>query len=186
MVLSELRPRLTYEDYVLFPEDGMRHEILGGEHYVTASPFVRHQRISGRIYRPLSSWVEAHGLGEVLYAPVDVILSPTDVVQPDLFFVSRERAEILAEKNVQGAPDLVIEIISPRTRHQDEGIKRERYGRLGVDEYWLVYPDRHAARVYRRKGDRLVLAADLSAAAGDALSTPLLPGLEIPLAEVFV
>jgi Uma2 family endonuclease len=166
--------------------DKRRHEVLDGHHYVTPSPFVRHQRISGRTYRPLSSWVEEHDLGEVLYASVDVVLSPHDVAVPDLLYVSKERAGIITEKNIQGPPDLVVEIISPSTRLRDEGIKLQRYGVLGVDEYWMVYPDRRVIRTYRREGDRLRLAADLSAAAGDALSTPLLPGLEIPLAEVFV
>ena len=185
MALPDLRPKLTYEDYVLFPEDGMRHEILDGEHYVTASPFVRHQRISGRIYRPLSSWVEERGLGEVFYASVDVVLSPHDIVVPDLFYISKERAEIITEKNIQGAPDLIIEIISPGTRLRDEGIKLQSYGASGVGEYWMVYPDREMARVYRREGGRFRLTAELSTAAGDVLTTPLLPGLGIPLAEVF-
>ena len=112
MALPDLPPKLTYDDYLLFPEDGLRHEILDGEHYVTASPFVRHQRISGRIYRPLSSWVEERDLGEVFYASVDVVLSPHDVAVPDLFYISKERSEIITEKNIQGAPDLIIEIIS--------------------------------------------------------------------------
>lgn len=185
MALPDLPPKLTYDDYLLFPEDGLRHEILDGEHYVSASPFVRHQRISGRIYRPLSSWVEERDLGEVFYASVDVVLSPHDVVVPDLFYISKERAEIITEKNIQGAPDLIIEIISPRTRLRDEGIKLQIYGARWVQEYWMVYPDRQSTRVYRRKGGRLLLAADLSAAAGDDLTTPLLPGLAIPLCGLF-
>lgn len=186
MALPDLLRKLTYDDYLFFPEDGQRHEILDGEHYVSPSPLIQHQRISGRIYRPLSSWVEERQLGEVLYAPVDVVLSAHDVVQPDLFYVSKQRARILTEKNVQGAPDLVIEILSPRTRRTDEGIKLERYERLGVDEYWMLNPDLATAKIYRRDGNRFVLAAELSAAAGDVLATPLLPGFEIPLAEIFV
>ena len=185
MALPDLPPKLTYDDYLLFPEDGLRHEILEGEHYVTASPFVRHQRISGRIYRPLSSWVEERDLGEVFYASVDVVLSPHDVAVPDLFYISKERSEIITEKNIQGAPDLIIEIISPGTRLRDEGIKLQCYSDRGVEEYWMVYPDRQTTRVCRRKDGRLRLAADLSAVAGDFLSTPLLPGLAIPLAEIF-
>ena len=185
MALPDLPPKLTYDDYLLFPEDGLRHEILDGEHYVTASPFVRHQRISGRIYRPLSSWVEERGLGEVFYASVDVVLSPHDVVVPDLFYISKERSEVITEKNIQGAPDLIIEIISPGTRLRDEGIKLQSYGARGVGEYWMIYPDRRTARAYRREGGLFRLAAELSAAAGDVLTTPLLPGLEIPLAKVF-
>lgn len=185
MALPDLPPKLTYDDYLLLPEDGLRHEILDGEHYVTASPFVRHQRISGRIYRPLSTWIEERDLGEVFYASVDVVLSPHDVAVPDLFYISKERAGIITEKNIQGAPDLIVEIISPSTRLRDEGIKLQRYSVLGVKEYWMVYPDRQITRVHRGGGAGFRLAAELSAAAGDVLTTPLLPGLEIPLTEIF-
>src|SRR5215218_2890448 len=119
MALPDLPRRLTYDDYLLFPEDGQRHEVLDGEHYVTPSPFVQHQRISGRLYKPLSSWVEERQLGEVLYAPVDVVLSLHDVAVPDLVYISNERAGLVTDKNIQGAPDLVIEIISPSTRRMD-------------------------------------------------------------------
>jgi Uma2 family endonuclease len=185
MAVSDLRRRLTYEDYVLFPDDGLRHEILDGEHYVTAAPFRKYQRISMRLGSRLHVFVDERGLGEVLAAPFDVVLSLHDVVQPDLLFVSNARAAILNDRNAQGAPDLAVEIVSPKTRRRDEGLKRERYDLLGIDEYWLVYPDRHTVRIYRRKQGRLTLAADLSAAAGDVLTTPLLPGLEIPLATIF-
>lgn len=185
MALPDLPHKLTYDDYLLFPEDGLRHEILDGEHYVSASPFVRHQRISGRIFRPLSAWIEEHDLGEVLYASVDVVLSPHDIVVPDLFYVSRERAGIVTEKNVQGAPDLIIEIISPSTRLRDEGIKLHRYGDCGVREYWMVYPDSKTLRVCRHRGRQFRVVKELSAQAQDVLTTPLLPGLEIPLAQIF-
>lgn len=185
MALADLSPKLTYEDYVLFPNDGMRHEILDGEHYVTAAPKRKHQRTSMRLGSRLHLFVEERSLGEVYAAPFDVVLSLHDVVQPDLLFISNRRAGILNDDNAQGAPDLAIEIVSPRTRRQDEGIKRERYDLLGVDEYWIVYPDRRAAKVYRREGARLALVADLSAAAKDIFTTPLLPGLAVPLAEIF-
>ncbi len=185
MALPDLCPKLTYEDYVLFPDDGMRHEILDGEHYVTAAPTRKHQRTSMRLGSRLHLFVEEWNLGEVLAAPFDVVLSLHDVVQPDLLFISNRRSGILNDNNAQGAPDLAVEIVSPRTRRQDEGIKRERYDLLGVDEYWMIYPDRRMAKVYRREAGRLVLAADLSAAAGDVLTTPLLPGLAIPLADIF-
>ena len=184
MALHDFRRRkLTYEDYLLIPEDGQRHEILDGEHYVTAAPFLRHQRISSRLHTRLGSFIERQGLGELLAAPVDVVLSLHDIVQPDLLFISNERARIAEEKNVQGAPDLVIEIFSKSTRIRDEGIKLERYELLGVTEYWTVDPETRTAKVYRRRGERLETAAEISAEG--ALSTPLLPGLEIPLSEIF-
>ncbi len=186
MALHDLRrSKLTYEDYLLIPEDGQRHEILDGEHYVTPAPFLRHQRLSMRLTLKLGPFIVENDLGELLAAPADVILSRYDVVQPDLLFISKQRSGIATGKNIQGAPDLVIEIVSESTRHRDEGIKLELYERLGVDEHWMFYPERRIVKVYRRDGERLVLAAELSAGAGDALTTPLLPGLEIPLAEIF-
>jgi Uma2 family endonuclease len=185
MAVRDLPRNLTYEDYLLFPEDGQRHEILDGEHYVTPAPFFPHQLTAGRLHLRLGSFVEKHGLGIVLFAPFDVLLSPHDIVQPDLLFVSKEREGIVVERYVHGAPDLIIEILSKSTRRRDEHLKLERYDRFGVGEYWMLDTDRKAARVYRRAEDRLALAADLSAAAGDSLTTPLLAGLEIPLSEIF-
>ena len=184
MALHDLRHRkLTYEDYLLIPEDGRRHEILDGEHYVTAAPFLRHQRISIRLSSRLFFFADRHGLGEVLTAPADVVLSLNDVVQPDILFISKARSGIARERSVQGAPDLVIEILSKSTRSRDEGLKRERYELLGVTEYWTVDPETRTAKVYRRRGERLSPAAEIS---GDGvLSTPLLPGLEIVLSEIF-
>ena len=177
--------KLTYEDYVLFPDDGRRHEILDGEHYVTAAPYPRHQAILGELHYWFRSFLGQNRLGRVFFAPVDVLLSRHDIVQPDLLFISNERLTVLKEKNVQGAPDLVVEVLSDSTRRIDEGLKRERYELLDVLEYWTVDPSRNVVRVYRRAGDRLRKEEELTAAAGDRLTTPLIPGLEIPLAELF-
>jgi Uma2 family endonuclease len=183
MALHDRPVRLTYADYLLFPEDGQRHEIIDGEHYVSAAPFIRHQVLSRRLNRAVGDFVEDRGLGQMLYAPVDVVLSPYDIVQPDLVFVSKERAGILTEKNIQGAPDLLIEILSERTRRVDEEVKLHLYERFGVREYWLVDPRRESVRVYRLQEDSFHPLGDL--AAGDVLSTPLLPGLTLPVAEIF-
>jgi Uma2 family endonuclease len=188
MALPDVLPRprkLTYDDYVLIPEDGQRHEILDGEHYVTPAPFTPHQGISSKLHNRLGPFVERHRLGHLYAAPLDVVLSPHDIAQPDLLFISNQRAGIITRKNIQGAPDLVVEILSASTRRRDEGIKLQRYERLGVPEYWMFDPGPRTAKVYRRNGDRLVPAAELSADAGDLLTTPLLPGLEIRLSEIF-
>ncbi|HEY7215146.1 MAG TPA: Uma2 family endonuclease [Thermoanaerobaculia bacterium] len=179
----DLPRKLTYEDYVLFPEDGLRHEILDGEHYVTPAPFVRHQLISSNLHILLGSFIRRRRAGKLFSAPTDVILSPHDIAQPDLFFISNERIGIVTEPNVQGAPDLVIEILSKRTRRRDERLKLERYDRFEVREYWIVDPEHQGAKVYRRDDRGLRLVTELSIA--DAFTTPLLPGLEIPLAEIF-
>ncbi len=179
--------KLTYDDFVLFPDDGKRHELIDGEHYVTPSPTIRHQEISGRLHLLIGTWLQDHPIGRIFYAPLDVLFSFYDVVEPDLLYVSNERAAaLLAGKHVTGAPDLVIEIASPGTRSRDETIKRRLYERADVVEYWVVDPDIDVIRVYRRtEGPRFARPIELSHEAGDVLTTPLLPGLEIPLGRVF-
>lgn len=179
------RHKLTYEDYLLFPDDGNRHEILDGEHYVSPAPKPKHQRISIRMGSRLHLFVDDHHLGEVFAAPLDVLLSEHDIAQPDLLFISNERAAVLTENNVQGAPDLAIEILSTSTRWRDENLKLQRYQELGVREYWIVDPFLERVKVFRRNGGRFELAEELSVQAGDVLTTPLLPGLRLPLIEIF-
>lgn len=185
MALHDPSPKLTYEDYFLFPEDGRRHEIIDGEHHATAAPFLRHQRLSWRLGGYFFQFLQDHPLGELLQAPVDVLLSPHDIVQPDLLFVSVERSHILKKRYVRGAPDLVVEILSESTRRRDQALKLHRYERFDLREYWLVDPDRGTVTVYRLREGEFLRAADLSAAAGDVLTAPILPGLEIRLAALF-
>ncbi len=185
MALHDPVPKLTYEDYVRIPDDGKRHEIIDGEHYVTAAPFLRHQRIARRLVARFEAFLSEHPLGEYFFAPTDVILSPHDIVQPDLLFISSDRASILTEKNIQGAPDLVVEILSGSSRRMDEVLKRRAYERFGAREYWIVDPQSSTAQVWERTAEGLRRKALLSAAAGDVLATPLLPGLKIPLEEIF-
>jgi Uma2 family endonuclease len=122
----------------------------------------------------------------VFFAPVDVVLSRFDVVEPDLLYMSKERkAQIANDANVQGPPELVVEVGSPSTRRRDETLKRALYERAGVSEYWVVDPELDVVRVYRRDGERFARPIELSLEAGDVLTTPLLPGLELPLSEIF-
>ncbi|MFL6232062.1 MAG: Uma2 family endonuclease [Thermoanaerobaculia bacterium] len=185
MALHDLpAKKLTYEDYVRIPDDGKRHEIIDGEHYVSAAPFVRHQRLVVRLTIRIGGFVETHRLGSFLVAPTDIILSPHDIVQPDLLFISNERSSIVGEKNVQGAPDLVIEIHSGSSRRIDRGAKRRAYERWGVLEYWMLDPERKEADVCERTAQGLLRQRALLSKE-DVLTTPLLPGLEISLAEIF-
>jgi Uma2 family endonuclease len=180
------RVKLTYEDFLLFPDDGKRHELIDGEHYVTPSPNTKHQAVSGNLYFMLRAWLEQHPIGRVFYAPFDIVFSNFDVVEPDLLYMSNERGEtILTSKHVTGAPEIIIEIGSPGTRKRDETIKRRLYERSGVDEYWVVDPDLDAIRVYRRGEAGFARPTELSAEAGDVLTTAVLPGLQIPLSRVF-
>lgn len=176
------RAKLTHDDYLLLPDDGLRHEILDGRHYVTASPVTRHQRVSMNLALLLAAFCREHELGEVLTAPLDVILSRHDVAQPDLVFVSTARSEILQDW-VRGAPDLVIEILSPSTRRRDETLKRRIYRERGVLEYWIVDPDAETVKVWNFGGDSPEGPALLTGKAG--LTSDLLPGLEIPLGRIF-
>ncbi len=180
------RVKLTYDDYLLFPEDGKRHELIDGEHYVTPSPNLRHQEISGRLYLLIGAWLESHPHGRLFYAPLDVIFSHFDVVEPDLLYASHERArEIMTGDWVRGAPELVIEIRSRTTARRDETLKRRLYEQFGVTEYWIVNPGTESIAVHRRSGEKFAAPSQLPAAAGDVLRTPLLPGLDLPLDRVF-
>jgi Uma2 family endonuclease len=186
MALRDSIPRrLTYEDLLQFPEDGLRRELIGGDVFVSPAPSRKHQAVSFNLSYFFGDFLRRVPLGQALAAPFDVLLSDEDVVEPDLLFISKERAAILNEQNARGAPDLVVEILSERTRKVDETLKLQLYDRAGVREYWLLDPILETARFYRRAGDRLVVAGTFSAAAGDCLESPLLPGLAIPLAEVF-
>ena len=186
MALHERSVRLTYDDYILFPEDGLRHEIIDGEHSVTPAPYPRHQNVVLRFALALGPFVEANRAGQLFVSPIDVLLSRHDVVQPDLVFVSRDRFHIITERNLQGAPDLAIEVLSEGTRRRDEGLKLATYERFEVREAWLADPARKTVTVYRLDDGRYRRIAELSAQVGDVLSTPLLPGLEIDLAAIFV
>jgi Uma2 family endonuclease len=178
--------KLTYDDFVLFPDDGKRHELIDGEHYVTPSPTSKHQTIAWNLGGLIWTYLQSHPIGRAFAAPLDVVFSHFDVVEPDLLFVSAERRDkILTDKNIQGAPDLVVEIGSPSTRKRDETIKRRLYERFGVVEYWVIDPELDAIKVYRRDGDRYQRVAELTLEAGDALTSPLLPGLSLPLSKIF-
>ena len=177
--------KLTYDDFVLFPDDGLRHELIDGEHYVTPSPNTKHQSVSINLTVLIGSWLEQNPIGRLFHAPFDVVFSKFDVVEPDLLYLSNARAaDSLTPLHVRGVPELVIEIGSPGTRKRDETIKRRLYERMGVSEYWFVDPEMDAIRVYRREGDVFACVVELSASAGDVLTTALLPGLEIPLSRV--
>jgi Uma2 family endonuclease len=179
--------RFTYDDFLLFPDDGRRHEIIDGEHYVTPSPNTRHQDLVGRLYLAIGNLLTANPeLGRVLLAPFDVIFTLYDVVEPDLLFIAGDQLEILTDSNVQGPPALVIEILSKGTRKRDEQIKRHLFARGGVREYWVADPELDLIKVYRRAEDgSFPRVAELTAEDQAVLTSPLLPGLALPLVELF-
>ena len=178
--------KLTYDDFVHFPDDGKRHELIDGEHYVTPSPNTRHQTIAGTLFGTIWTWLQVHPMGRLFHAPYDVVFSDFDVVEPDLLYLSNERAaQVLTPLHAKGVPELVVEIASKGTRKRDETIKRRLYERAGVTEYWVLDPEIDVVRIYRRAGDRFGRPVELSREADDVLTTALLPGFELPLARVF-
>ena len=177
--------KFTYEDFLTFPDDGKRHELIDGEHYVTPSPNTKHQRVSMNLVVAVALYLRRHPIGQLFAAPFDVVFSDLDVVEPDLLYISRERSSVLTDKHVRGAPDLVIEIVSPGTRRIDEVIKRKLYERFGVPEYWIVDPELDGIKVYRRIDEAFVRVAELSLEQEDVLTTPLLPQFSVALADVF-
>lgn len=177
--------KFTYDDYLLFPDDGRRHELIDGEHYMPPSPSERHQRIALNLAYAIAAFLKHSPVGRLYTAPFDVVFSNLDVVQPDLVFVSSARTSIITAKNIQGVPDLLIEILSETTRKTDEIIKRKLYERYGVQEYWIVDPELEAVKVYRMTPHGYSRVAELSHEASDILSTFLLPELSISLIDLF-
>ncbi|MEA3346184.1 MAG: Uma2 family endonuclease [Chloroflexota bacterium] len=174
--------KFTYEDYLLMEEE-KRYEIIDGRRYMVPAPTPYHQWISARLEDALRTFVEAHDLGLVLDAPCDVVLSPTDIVQPDILFITQERRGIITERNIRGAPDLVVEVLSPSTAQKDRDLKRKLYAAHGVREFWVVSPEAQTVEVlelaeggYRRVG---LYARD------ESLHSPSFPELVIPLEDVF-
>lgn len=174
--------RLTYDDYCLLPTDGKRYEIIEGELFVTPAPNFRHQIIVTRLAYYLTDYLNDHPLGIVLVSPFDVVFSQFDVVEPDILYISKARYSVLTEKNAQGSPNLVVEVLSQSTAKTDKTLKLKLYARFEVDEYWIIDPEGPAAEIHRREKGSLELAAALDARG--LLASPLFPGFTLPLQKL--
>lgn len=175
--------KLTCDDYRTTPDDE-RYELLDGDLIMVAAPNLKHQEVQFRMGREVGNFIIDRSLGKLFYAPCDVVLSDTDIVQPDLLFVSRERQHLLSSgENVQGAPDLVIEILSPATADRDRGYKRKLYGKHGVKECWLVDPTAETVSVHCQRGGALTHTGTFTRT--HTLRSPLLAGLETRLDHIF-
>jgi Uma2 family endonuclease len=170
--------RLTYEDYCQLPDDGKRYEIIEGELYVNPAPVPYHQIIIRQLLRALQDYLDENGGGEAIGSPIDVVLKHETVVQPDIVAVLPQRLSIIGRRNIQGAPDLVVEVLSESTRGFDENAKRKLYLQSGVREYWIVDPD--SAEVLVHRG-----SAVLKIERGGTLTSPLLPNFSLSLRDVF-
>ena len=157
---------LTYREYAALPDDGRWYEIHDGELSVTPAPGVK-----------------ARGLGLVLYAPLDVILADTTIVQPDIVFVANDRRSAVSERGIEGAPTLVIEILSPSTIRIDRVTKLQLYARYGVPFYWLIDSEARALEAYVLGAQEYSLA--LRASGSDPIASPPFGGLALVPASLF-
>ena len=174
---------LTYEDLVNLPEDGKRYEILDGDLVVTASPMTRHQRVSRNLEVVLHIHVQENDLGEVFDAPIDVVLDRHTVVVPDLVFISKARSAIIQRHGIVGAPDLLVEILSPATAERDRDTKAKLYARFGVDHYWIVDAESEELHVYKRDGT--LYRAPATHRGRTVVCVPPFPDLALDLASVW-
>ncbi|HEX7593091.1 MAG TPA: Uma2 family endonuclease [Anaerolineae bacterium] len=145
------RVKLSYDDLRLFPDDGKRHELINGEHIMSPAPKTRHQNASGNLFARMHAFARQHNLGRVFAAPFDVVFSDFDATEPDILFISREHETILTEDNARGAPDLVVEILSPSTAELDRKVKYALYEKYGVREYWIITPDAEIVQIFARR-----------------------------------
>lgn len=172
--------KLTYEDYVCYPDDGRRHEIIDGVHYVNPAPSTYHQTVSRRIQFQLYSQIELQKRGVVYNAPVDLHLTDHDIVQPDLVVVLDEAMQIITPTKIKGVPQLVVEIISPSTDRNDRVLKKNLFEQAGVPEYWIADPLEHTLEQWVLEGERYVEREH-----GDEVPLTILNNVAVNLKEVW-
>lgn len=173
--------KLTYADYEKMPADGFRHEIIEGEEFMTPPPGTDHQTVVLNLAALLRAHVVSHKLGRVFVAPTAVVFSKHDAVEPDVFFISKARASIITSKNIQGAPDLVVEVLSPSTASNDRGPKLATYDRGGVREYWIVDPTAKTVEIREFGNPRRTRAYQDD----QSFKSELLSGLTMRLEDIF-
>ncbi len=181
--MSIIAVKYSHQDLLSTPDDRNRYEIFEGELVVTPAPSLEHQTIVMNLSRLLSTHIVTNDLGKAWGAPVDVYFDEETVVQPDLLFVSKKRLSIIEKQRVNGAPDLIVEVLSPKTEDRDRGFKFRRYAQEGVQEYWLADPDKRVVEVYTltRTGFEL-----FGTFAGDEeVRSKILEGLRFPVSEVW-
>ena len=182
MVTTGARIKFTYEDYCNAPED-KRYELHDGDLILVPSPKERHQTTTLDLAAEIRHFARRTGIGRAFIAPFDVVLSDTDVVQPDVMFVSNQRLDIITPDNIRGAPDLVIEVLSPSTAHRDRTFKRALYARHGVSEFWLVDTDAHTIEVLLLGPNGYDVAAAYGA--GQSLTSPTLADFSLNIDDLF-
>lgn len=180
--MSVPRAKITYQDYLQLPDE-QRYEVLEGDLRMVPAPGSLHQRILANLYFAMRNAVQQQGRGEVFFAPMDVIFDEDSVVQPDLLVVLQEHRSIVKPEGVRGAPDLVVEVLSPGNAHHDRGAKRRLYARYGVREYWIIDPQERTVEV---TGLRDGVLETLSVVPdGATVQSPLLPDLTLAVGDLF-
>jgi len=180
--LEKTKKQYTYEDYEKLPE-GAPYQLIGGELIMTPSPVPYHQIVSRRIEFELLKFVEDRKLGEVIDAPMDVYLSETETYQPDIIFISNERMNIIGEKKIESAPDLVIEILSESTAYYDLRHKKRVYEKSGVKEYWIADPMEKSIEVYENVNGEFKIYSQ--AMEKGRVNSKLLEGFGVELEKIF-
>jgi Uma2 family endonuclease len=181
--MKAVQPCLTYPELRLMPDDGKRYELIDGEVFVTPSPSEKHQRVLGNLFLSISNHVKTKNRGRVYIAPFDVVFGEKTALQPDLLFVSAGRLGIIGPEYVLGAPDLVVEVLSPYRQSYDRVTKLDQYALHGVIEYWVVDPIAESVEIYVLAGSRYELKGVF--AGEEILQSPLLPGWGIPAGNLF-
>ncbi|HET8774062.1 MAG TPA: Uma2 family endonuclease [Thermoanaerobaculia bacterium] len=174
--------RMTYEEFMALPDDGKHYELIEGELVLNPAPNLRHQAIIGNLYLAFRLYLDQHRSGKVFVAAVDVVLSIENVLEPDVIVILADRAARLQTKNVQGAPNIAVEVLSPGSRRKDEVTKKRLYEHFGVDEYWIADPETETVKIYRRAGDAFERAIEFSTG---SITSALLPGFTLDVAAVF-
>jgi Uma2 family endonuclease len=180
---TEVIPKVTFEEFRQFPVDGKRYELVCGEVHVTPAPTTRHQTVVSNLMLNLGPYVNKNHLGQVWTAPLDVRLNRDTALQPDLIFVSNARGGIIQEDWITGAPDLVVEVLSPSTAAFDRATKLPIYAEAGVPEVWLIDSQAKTVEVLKLQAKKYLVDATL---AGDqVLTSNLFPGWQLPLPDLF-
>ena len=191
MVIAKPKPKAsaTHADYFATPE-GERWELIDGVLYqMAAAPNLKHQDVSRNLIVRIEPHISRRRLGVLYHAPAALLLPGETAVEPDLFYVRLERSHIFTERACEGAPDLVVEILSPSNRRHDLERKRELYARHAIPEYWTLEPEGETVQVHTQPvitsagyGEYAVRALYC---AGDILTTAVIPGLSIPVTDIF-
>ncbi|HEY8691335.1 MAG TPA: Uma2 family endonuclease [Chloroflexota bacterium] len=180
--MAVIDSRITYELLQQMPEDGKRYELIDGDIFVSPSPIPRHQRTVSNFDIMLRA-VEQRGYGQAFIAPLDVVFDEYNVAEPDALFIVTERLHIITYTNIQGAPDLLVEVLSDGTAHRDVGVKLHMYARFKVPHYWVADAAEQSLQRYELRGERYSELPKLYL--DDAFTCPLFPEIDVRVAELF-